>query len=158
MNPVTKKLSLQEARPKIEYFCNYRERCQQEVMTKLYSYGLNKTEAEELLTELVRKGFVNEERFARAFAGGKFRQKKWGKTKILRELKARQISEYCIRKAMQEIDDDDYMLGLEQSAEKYLRLMKEKNPVLRKQKLIRYLLSKGFEYDKCHSIIEKMNV
>ena len=90
------------AKLKAADFCAYQERSQQQVRDKLYDYGLHFDEVEEILTELIMEGFINEERFARAFIGGKFRMKKWGKQKILQSLRPHKISEYCIRKGMEE--------------------------------------------------------
>lgn len=151
-----KKLSKQEAIPKIERYCAYQERCHKEVSNKLYEYGLKSDEVMEVLNDMVRKGFLNEERFAKAFAGGKFRQKNWGRTKIIRELKARNISEYCINKAMKEIEADDYESALEKLALKYMSTHKtEKNWEL-KQKTLRFLMTKGYEYEQCHEILDRL--
>lgn len=150
------RLTPQQAIPKIEYFCNYSERCQQEVAQKLYSYGLNTDEVNELLLHVVKAGLVNEERFAILFAGGKFRQKDWGRNKIKRELKQRQISDFNIRKAMAEIDDEAYMKTLEKLAEKYIRTLKDKLPFMKQQKTTKYLVSKGFEYDLISDVLKKL--
>lgn len=139
----------QQARPKIEHFCNYQERCHSEVAEKLYGYGLNTDEVNELLSRLVKTGLLNEERFAKAFAGGRFRQKKWGRNKIISELKARKVSDYCIRKGLQEISDDDYLAAIKATASRYARTLKDKIPFIRQQKTIRHLLAKGFEYALC---------
>lgn len=143
------KLTPQQAKPKIEHFCNYQERCHSEVAEKLYGYGLKTDDVNELLSHLVKIGLLNEERFARAFAGGKFRQKKWGRNKIIRELKARKVSDYCIRKGLQEIDDDDYLEVIRITASKYAATLKDKMPFMRQQKTLRHLVSKGFEYELC---------
>lgn len=153
---IQKKLTKQEAIPKIEYYCAYQERCHKEVTDKLYSYGLNTDEVGELLSRLVKSNFLNEERFAIAFAGGKFRQKNWGKTKIIRELKIRGISEYCIKKALKEIEDNDYEDSLIMLAEKYIRTHRLKNDFTSKQKLLKHLMSKGYEYEQCQQIIQTM--
>jgi len=153
---IQKKLTKQEAIPKIEYYCAYQERCHKEVTDKLYSYGLNTDEVGELLSRLVKSNFLNEERFAIAFAGGKFRQKYWGKTKIIRELKIRGISEYCIKKALKEIEDNDYEDSLKMLAEKYIRTHRLKNDFASKQKLLKHLMSKGYEYEQCQQIIQTM--
>src|ERR1700742_4248902 len=96
-----------EALVKAEAWCAYQERCQQEVRDKLYSWGLHNAEVEPVIAELISKNFLNEERFAKAFAGGKFRIKKWGRVNIRLELKRRKLSEYCIKKGLAEIDEDD---------------------------------------------------
>ena len=103
------KLNYEEARLKAARYCTYQERCQKEVVNKLYSYGLNTTHVNELLSYLITENFINEERFSKAYAGGKFRIKQWGRLRIQRELKKRQISEYCIRKGLEEIDEEDYL-------------------------------------------------
>lgn len=149
----TRKLSKQEAIPKIEHFCAYQERCHKEVRSKLYGYGLTTDEVLEVLSLLIKRDFINEERFAKTFAGGKFRQKSWGRAKIIRELKAREISDYCISKALNEIESDDYRQKLEKLALRYLETHKANTPWELKQKAIRYLVAKGYEYDQCHEIL-----
>lgn len=146
----------QTAQLKIEHFCAYQERCHKEVKDKLYTYGLNSTEVNEILEKLVRKGFLNEQRFANAFVGGKFRQKKWGKNKIIRELQTRQINETCIRKALKEIEDSDYTITIEKTAIKYAKNIKTGNIFTQKQKTLKYLLSRGFEYEQCHTIVNTL--
>jgi regulatory protein len=152
----TEKITKQQAIPKIEYYCSYQERCHKEVSSKLYDYGLNTDEVGEVLTHLVKAGFLNEERFARAYAGGKFRQKNWGRSKIIRELKFRGISDYCIKKAMSEIDDDDYEDSLKQMAEKYLATHKGGPAWQLKQKALKHLVAKGYEYEECHKILQRI--
>jgi len=132
------------AKIKAGNYCAYRERTHQEVRDKLYELGLHKDEVEEVLTELIMEEFVNEERFARSFARGKFNLKRWGKVKIAYELKRRKISSYCIEQAMQEIPPDDYdgVLShlIEQKKKSYSGdLFKVKN------KIARYLINKGYE-------------
>jgi regulatory protein len=149
----TEKLTAQQAKPKIEYFCNYQERCHREVTDKLYGYGLDTDDVNQLLTHLVKTNLLNEQRFAIAFAGGKFRQKQWGKNKISRELKLRQVSDYCIRKALSEIDAGDYRKTVLRLAEKYNRTLRDKLKYTRQQKILKHLVSKGFEYDLSLEII-----
>ncbi|NQW43267.1 MAG: regulatory protein RecX [Bacteroidetes bacterium] len=147
-------LTPNQAKLKIANFCNYQERCQAEVKDKLYSYGLNTTDVNEVLAYTVSEGLVNEERFAILFAGGKFRQKKWGRLKIKRELKEKQISDYCIKKALLEIDDEKYIEHLESIAEKYSRTLKDKLNYIKNQKVMKHLLSKGYEMDLIQDYIK----
>ncbi|MBL7838041.1 MAG: RecX family transcriptional regulator [Bacteroidetes bacterium] len=151
-----KTYSKQEAIPKIERYCVYQERCHKEVSQKLYDMGLRSDEVMEVLNEMVKRGFLNEERFAKAFAGGKFRQKGWGKSKIIRELKARAISDYCIQSALKEIGDDDYAGTIDKLAQKYIRLHRNLKPWELKQKTLRHLISKGYDYDQCHEILNRL--
>jgi regulatory protein len=100
--------SKEEALQKAKHYCAYQERCHSEVKEKLYSLGMNKKEVDELLSELISDNYLNEERFAILFAGGKFRIKQWGRIKIKYALKQKQVSEYCIKKALAAIYERDY--------------------------------------------------
>ncbi|NTW31098.1 MAG: RecX family transcriptional regulator, partial [Bacteroidetes bacterium] len=92
-----------EALKKAANYCAYQERCQQDIRNKLYQWGLHSQEVEDLIATLIGENFINEERFSKAFSSGKFHILKWGKIKIKNELKQRNISEYCIRKGLEEI-------------------------------------------------------
>ena len=138
--------SKEEALQKAKQYCAYQERCHSEVKEKLYSLGMNKNEVEELLSELISDNYLNEERFAIQFAGGKFRIKQWGRIKIKYALKQKQVSEYCIKKALAAIDERDYNKTLEKLFEQKLKTLKaEKNIFIKKRKLQDHLLQKGFE-------------
>lgn len=157
MEKKEKKYTISQAQPKIEHYCSYQERCHQEVKSKLYDYGLNTDEVNEVLSKLVKSNFLNEERFAIAFATGKFRQKKWGLKKIIYELKAKQISDFCIKKAISVISEDDYDDSIKHLAEKHLNKQKKGERIHTKiQKTIQYLISKGYEYEKSKIIVNKI--
>lgn len=128
-------------------WCAYQERCQQEVRDKLYEWGLWPEAVENIIAELIGQNFVNEERFAQLFAGGKFRIKHWGRVKIRLELKKRKISDYCIRKAMKEIPEEDYRKTLKKILSEYRKKIKERHPLKIKYRLMNYALSRGFEQD-----------
>ncbi|MCB0430048.1 MAG: RecX family transcriptional regulator [Flavobacteriales bacterium] len=132
---------------KAKAYCAYQERCQQEVRDKLYTLGLHAQQVEFMIAQLITEGFVNEERFARTFARGKFRMKAWGRIRITRELKGRKISEYCIRKAMTEIDDDDYLQTMRALINKKKKMMGAREPVgpVVRQKIGTFVIGKGFE-------------
>ena len=138
----TKEQALQKAKQ----YCAYQERCHSEVKEKLYSFGLWKVDVEELLSKLIEEDYLNEERFAIQFAGGRFRIKQWGRVKIKYELKQKQVSEYLIKKALKEIDEKDYQKTLQKLFEqKQKQLSSEKNKFIKKRKLQDFLLQKGFE-------------
>ncbi|MBE7172317.1 MAG: regulatory protein RecX [Williamsia sp.] len=152
LSPLTKEQALQ----KLRHYCAYQERSHKEVKEKLYSFGLHKQETEQAIAQLIEEGYLNEERFAIQFAGGKFRMKQWGKVKIRHELKLRQVSEYCIKKALQQIDEDAYQQTLEKEAEqRWEQLRGEKNIFTKKRKLQDYLLQKGFESDRVAEMVKK---
>ncbi|MBP6456704.1 MAG: RecX family transcriptional regulator [Chitinophagaceae bacterium] len=132
---------------KLAHYCAYQERSHREVKTKLLELGARGLELENIIVELISQNYLNEERFAKAFAGGKFRTKKWGKVKIIQELKKHFLSEYVIKKAMKEIPDDDYEKAIEYLIEKKMDTLKNiKNKVSKKQKVMNYLLQKGYSY------------
>lgn len=151
-----KKLSSQEALIKAQAYCVYQERCHSEVRNKLYEWGLWSKDVELIIAQLITDNFINEERFAKAFAGGKFRIKKWGRRKIITGLKQKNISEYCINKALQEIDNRDYIQVLKELLKKKAKEIKEKNQIRFKAKLVSYAISKGFESDIVWDIINNM--
>ncbi|MEP7106381.1 MAG: RecX family transcriptional regulator, partial [Ferruginibacter sp.] len=133
------KLTPQQAFAKIKQYCAYQERCHSEVKEKLYCYGLHKIDVEEMTSKLVEENYLNEERFAIQYAGGKFRIKKWGKAKIKYQLRQKQVSEYCIKKALEGIDGNDYLKTLNKLATLKLKSLKgEKNIFLKKQQLLNH--------------------
>lgn len=142
--------ALQKARN----YCAYQERCQQEVRNKLLSYGLENDTVESHLAALISEGYINEERFARAFAGGKFRIKKWGKKRIEMELKRRDISPACIRTALKEIVEPEYEKTLRILAKKLEALTRGRTETERRQKIYKKLLSKGYEATQISRILK----
>ncbi|RYU94755.1 regulatory protein RecX [Emticicia agri] len=137
-------------------FCAYQERTQAEVREKLQKLGVEGDEADEIIVYLIEENYLNEGRFAKIFAGSKFRVKHWGRQKILYELKARKLSEHSIREGLAEIDDEDYIETLNTLIEKKKReLRTEKQPAVLKQKVARYAMSKGFESDLIWTILNK---
>ncbi len=146
-----------QALPKIKQYCAYQERCHAEVRDKLYSFGLHKNEVEEIISGLISENYLNEERFAIHFAGGKFRMKQWGKIKIKQALKYKQVSDYCIRKALKEIDAKDYEKTLTKLADQKLKTIKsEKNIFIKKRKLQDFLLQKGFETQLVKDVVNRL--
>ncbi|HLO45430.1 MAG TPA: regulatory protein RecX [Leadbetterella sp.] len=127
-------------------YCVYQERTQVEVRKRLQEWKIWGDEAEEIIAYLITENYLNEERFAKAFAGGKFRVKKWGRLKIKAELKARKMSKYVLESAMKEIPNDDYFTTATLLIEKKMNDLKtEINPLKRKQKILNYMISKGYE-------------
>ena len=136
-----------EALQKLKKYCAYQERSHSEVRTKLISLEVYGDTLEEVILELVQEDYLNEERFARAYARGKHRIKKWGRGKIKQGLKLKRVSDYCIKKAMTEIDSDQYVLNLQEILTKYYTLRKDKYDSYTMQiKLVNHAVSKGYEY------------
>ena len=134
-----------EAHRKLEHYCAYQDRCHQEVRKKLLDLGCYGDDLEEVMAQLVIDNFLNEERFARSYARGKFRIKGWGRYRIKRDLKQKHISEYCIKKAMEELEEFDYDERLVEIILKKNRLVREPDMFKRKGKLAKFVMTKGFE-------------
>ena len=125
---------------------------------KLKSWGLIQEAIDLLIVELIQYNFLNEERYARSFARGKFRIKKWGKIKIRTALKKRDVYFKCIDLAMLEIDDKTYLNTLKELLQKKNDILKETNLYKRKMKLISYLVTRGYEYDLIHDALVELKL
>ena len=137
-----------EIKAAIHKYCRYQERCHSEVRNKLYELGCYTKEVEQHIAELIEIGLINEERFAKAYARGKFRMLKWGRDKIKQQLKLKKISDYCIRKGMAEIDGEEYDAVLNKLIDKKIAELKsEKNVPTKKAKVFRFMMQKGYERD-----------
>ncbi|MDZ7742337.1 MAG: regulatory protein RecX [Bacteroidota bacterium] len=130
---------------KMQHYCSYQERCILDVQTKLRSWKVQEQVMDKIIRKLLSEGYIDEERFARLFAGGKFRIKKWGKNKIFAELARRRIPDLYIQMALQEIEDDEYLNALQEILTQKDSLLKEDNLQKRKHKLLQYALSKGYD-------------
>lgn len=142
-----KRYSPKEALAKIESYCAYQERSHKEVKNKLFTYGLYASEVDEILSQLISSGFLNEERFAKAFAGGKFRMKKWGRLKIKNELEQLGLTKRCIERGLKEIEQPDYAKALKTLLKKKWAEVKEENLFKKRDKVARFAISKGYEAD-----------
>lgn len=140
-----KVFTVDEVKRKLEQYCVYQDRCHKEIEQKIKDYNLIPEARELILLSLLQDNFLNEERFSKSFARGKFRIKKWGKQRIVRELKFRNISKYNITIALKEIDEEEYISTLYSLLEKKNKLTIETNQFKRKKKIADYLLYKGFE-------------
>ena len=147
-----KSYTVDEATKALEHFCAYQERCHKEVEQKLYDLNMIPEAKEKIILHLLQHNFLNEERFSKAFARGKFSIKKWGKVRIVNELKFKDISTYNIKSALNEIDDKEYLDTLYSIAEKKLPSIKETNSYKKKQKLSTFLISKGYESNLVYPI------
>lgn len=154
-----KQLSKEQALQKARHYCGYQERSHQEVKDKLYGFGLHRAQVDELLSQLIEENYLNEERFAIQFAGGKFRMKQWGRVKIRYELKQRQVSEYNIKKALKQLEEEDYQAALEKLALKKWTSVKtdHSNRFTRLAKTTDYLLQKGFEPELVRKVVNRIS-
>ncbi len=141
-----KTYTLEEAKRKLEAYCAYQERCHRDVSQKLKEMRMIPEAIDVVLGHLIEHNFLNETRFAQAFARGKFRQKSWGRNRITRELKSRHISAYNLKMAMKEIDPEEYLEVFDTlSRKRYEQLTSETNLPRKRKKLTDYLLYRGWE-------------
>ncbi len=137
--------------------CAYQERSHSEIRTRLIEHSVYGDDLEQIIAELITEDFLNEERFAKAYARGKFRIKNWGKGKILKELKFRRISEYSMRKAMEEIEYEDYLETLTKLLNKKNAVLREKNKWKRRKKLIDFAIQKGYEWAAIYKVLPDLD-
>lgn len=138
-----KALTPDEALAQLEQYCAYRERCPKEVRGKLAELGMRGREAEQIFEVLHNDGFFNEERFALAFAGGKFRMNHWGRVRIRLELRMRGIAPDLIQRALASIDEEAYLALLKQLLEKKRRQYESDDHL--REKTAAALIRSGFE-------------
>ena len=143
-----------EALEKMAKYCAYQERCQSDVRLKLFNSGLDRDEIDDVICQLIEQDFVNEERFAKAFARGKFRQKGWGKIKIKQHLMQKEISEYCLKKGFEEINESEYLIKLEEILYKKINSLSETNEFISNQKSAKYAISRGYESSLVWDILD----
>ena len=146
--------TVDEAQKKLENYCAYQERCHKEVREKLKAMKMIPEAIDKIVVHLINHNFLNEERFAKAFVRGKFRIKKWGKNRLVRELKFKDVSKYAIDVALKEIDEADYFETLDELTQKRIAQVNEKNIYKKKKKVADYLLYRGWE---SHLVYQKLN-
>lgn len=133
---------------KARNYCARQERCQQEVRDKLYSWKSHKDEVEGIISQLIGEGYLNEARFAEHYAVSKSRQKGWGKRKIEQAMRMKGVSDQCIALGLKAIHEEEENAELKKAIKKKLERSKETDPRIKKQKVIRYFLGKGFSIEE----------
>jgi len=139
--------TVSEAKKALEHYCAYQERCHLDIEKKLNAMRMIPSAQELIILHLIKENYLNEERFAVAFARGKFLIKKYGKVRIANSLKQKQISAYLIKKALKEIDETQYIKTLKNLINKKLATIKETNSFKKRKKIIEFLLRKGYEFE-----------
>lgn len=150
-----KSLTPEQALQKLKHYCAYQERCHQEVKEKLFNLGVWKKDHDAIIAALIEESYLDEERFAIAYAGGKFRIKHWGRVKIRYELKQKQVSEYSIKKALKQIDEKDYLETMNKLIREKYALLKNEQWLIRKKKTMDHLIARGFESELVRAQIDK---
>ncbi len=149
----------EDALAALQHFCAYQDRCHFEVRQKLRELQFHGELAEEVICALIQEKFLDEERFARSFARGKFKMKRWGRMKITRALKQKDVSAYCIKKGLSEIEEADYLRVLEDELERRNRSEKKGlHPYLRRRKLADYMFQRGYESNLTWEAINRLGL
>lgn len=149
-------LTKEQALQKLKHYCGYQERSHSEAKQKLWDLGVSRSEHDEIISALIEEDYLNEERFAKRFVGGRFRMKDWGKKKIYYGLKEKGVSEYIIKQAMKEVDEEAYKKTVSSLAEKKWALLKGVPYMTRKKKTMDYLLQKGYEANIATGIVNSL--
>jgi len=153
MSETKKSLNAEQALQKLRHYCGYQERCHSEVREKLYRLEVAKKLHDGIIASLIEEGWLDEERFAIAYAGGKFRVKQWGKQKITHALMQKQVSGYSINKGLNKIKGDEYIAVLKKLAEEKYESLNQEQWVIRKRKTMDYLLQKGYETELVNEVL-----
>ena len=156
MNIQNSKITFGEALSKLERYCSYQERCHFDVLKKLHEIGISSTESEKIIVHLIESNFLNEERFACSFARGKHSIKKWGKVKIINELKSRKINQTLINIALKEINEEEYFDLFEYETDKNWNSITEKNSLKKRKKFCDYFLRRGWESDLIYQRVKDL--
>ncbi len=138
---------------KTRSYCAYQERGHEEVFQKLKRAGLSNSSCDQIISQLISEGYINESRFAILYAGGKFRIKKWGKIKIELSLRQKKVSPYNIKAALSAIDSKDYRKTLEKILEDKIESFKGLKLPVKKHKAAQYAISRGFEAEMVWGIL-----
>ncbi|MEI6947569.1 regulatory protein RecX [Paraflavisolibacter sp. H34] len=152
-----KYLTKEQALQKLRQYCAYQERSHLEVQQKLRELGVYRQEHDEIIASLIEDNYLNEERFALHFAGGKFRMKEWGRKKIYYGLREKGVSDYLINKALKSLDEDDYEQTLARLAEKKYESLKGEQYLVRKKKTQDFLMQKGFEPELINKVLSSLS-
>ena len=141
----------------ISRYCDYQDRCIQEVQVKLKHLGVLESERKTIIAKLLDDDMIDEERFAQSYARGKFRIKKWGRIRIRSELQAKGISKGHISNALENIDQEAYLKTLHDLALKKLEAFSPVEDQKKRKKLWDALVYRGWEkelvYDKIRELL-----
>ena len=127
--------------------CSGSEHCTSQILEKLSLWGVSDQDASNIMDYLVREKYIDNKRFARAYCHDKFCYNHWGRIKIRQMLRHLRLGDEEIEEGMQTIDEEDYLEALNDVLRAKDRTLREKDIYLRKGKLVRHLLSRGFETD-----------
>ena len=136
---------LKNYKKKIANYCSLKERSEFDVIKKMHSWQFPKEIQEDLICYLTTNNYLNEERFCREFCRGKFKIKRWGKNKIIAELSKKRVPKKIIDTGLNEIEEDQYLIVLNELLQKKKNTLSIKNKLIRNKKIANFLIQRGFE-------------
>ncbi len=137
--------------------CSRTEKCSSEALDKLKTLGLEEYEAIPVLEKLITDQYVNDERFARAYVKDKFRFNRWGRQKIEYMLRQKRISAGLIASALDEIQEENYSGELKKILLDKAKSVKAKDAIDKRNKLMRFALSRGFESGEIYKALKELD-
>jgi len=145
--------NIQDIQLKMEQYCAYQDRCKYEVEQKLKGFDLQYDEVTQIIQNLLDHKFINETRYALSYTRGSYRYKKWGWNKIKMNLVAKKIDGNNLNLAYLEINQEEYIEMITAELSKKWLAVKGKSEFDKTNKLIRFGISRGYEYDYIMDII-----
>ena len=151
-----KYLSVDDIRKRMADYCVYRDRSIWETGQKLDQYHLKPEVKDDIMAFLIEHGFLDDLRFAQSYARGKFYNNRWGRHKIIQGLRRHRLTDYYIRKGLEEIPDEDYTATVRGLIEKKCRSLPDGDHLHKQKKVSAYLLGKGYGYDEFKTILNEI--
>jgi len=136
----------------MQRLCSVKEYCIYDINEKLKKSPLNEEDRKNIIDDLIKQNYINEQRYVQAFIHDKLYLSKWGLTKIKFALKQKNINAELYKEIINEIEEEKYVQSFISLAKSKWKKLKESDPYVRKQKLIRYLMGRGIEYDIAEKI------
>ena len=135
--------------------CSGSEHCTFQVWEKLLSWGVSEDEANDIIARLIKEKYIDNFRFSRAYCHDKFCYSHWGRVKIRQMLRHLRLSDEEIAEGMTAIPEEDYLQALSEALCAKDRTLRDEDPYQRKGKLVRHLLSRGFETELIYDAVNE---
>lgn len=143
---------------KAALLCSRSEKCTSEIEEKLKLWGLSSDESESVIKKLISENYLDNERFARAYAKDKFRFNHWGRQKIEYILRSKKISQETVALALEEINDEGYSNELLRLISDKEKTIKAKDQYDKRNKLMRFAMGRGFESGKIYAAFKELGI
>ena len=147
-------ISPHQALDRLMQLCSGQEKCKADLRQKLHRWNIEGEEAEAILVQLEKDNFVDEQRFASAFAKDKIRFNKWGRGKVRYQLLMKAIPEAFIVSAFDGLEEDEYNLMVRTEVLAKIKKTKAKSDWERKGKTMQFAQSRGYEPDLVMKILD----